>query len=1202
MNNPNFLARTLNLYSSPGLSKGYQNTSSLRLMLSYIESLEEKATLCREALFLTDCKVDRAEFISKYGRKVPGTCEWIRENDNYRTWLSGARDLLWISGDPGKGKTVLSIFLTEELERTIQGKDDTNLLFYLCSHQDERRDNAIAVLRSLVYQITVNRPNLITHVFPFFETPEKTRYTLSSLDALGSIFESLVRDRDIGKIFCVLDGLDECEKNGLESLVQKIADLFTTSQPLITEEPNAFKMVIVSRPLVGLQNCSQIMQIKLDPDNDAQVAGDVQRFISVKVESLSRIEGFNETFRTHVEGVLLERSEGTFLWVGFVMLELSQKSTCTEVLETLRNMPKGLPAIYERLLLQIQSEKRGICRAILQWITMSLRPLTLQELADAIGVEHSPLVPLEQAVRDTIAFCGQFLKIHRSTVSLVHTSAKDYLLRKEPDNDDVLEEFRIKPEETHLKLALVLLDYIKRLQYRSGGFSYCDPRIFPLCPLSEYAVIHWPEHARYCGELGTELFDPVNRFLENPILRDNWWREYSRSGIRTYWSDYNPPPLLHLACSWGIEPWVRTLLRKEVWASKVLRYHRIVNVKYQGKTALHAATLGCHQELVRLLLKWGANVNAKDTGRLIAWLDPTTALHQASQNGNQAIVQMLLNKGADIKAKSPTGATALHMAASEGHHAVVQLLLRWGADVNAKDIRLRTALHEAALSGYQAVIQSLLARRANVNATDAFGQTALHLSGSDGHSQLVQLLLEGGTDVNATDIWGSTALHVAALGGHQAAVQVLLDWEADVKATDKIGSTTLHEASRGSNKAVVQLLLEHEADPTATDVSGSTALHVAVAHDSRNQLVLKQGKDRYTGYWDRWPSSKMPRSDKQVVNILVNHGADINAQDAAKRTPLHHAVSGKYMAPVVELLLRCGANVDAEDGCGLTGLHEASFSGDVAVVCLLLDWGANPNTHDACGMYALHRASFKGHKKVVRLLLDRGANVNARDISGSTALHAAAGGSEVTRFWGDESDTEDFEISSLHISGFEAASRRRKTIVQMLLEAGADVHARDVSGLTALHQSAFRGYVEVVELLLNFGADANSQDMCGTSALHQAAFKGHREVVQLLLDRGANVDAKDERGSTALHMGTAGCSGIREGFLFEDTWTALIQILLDRGADVNAEDASGMTALQAATVGGHQAAKRLLLDRGAQVEGKGKFSWFRPTPRKNLTT
>jgi len=109
-------------------------------------------------------------------------------------------------------------------------------------------------------------------------------------------------------MFCVLDGLDECDEDMIRILVPKIVDIFLLKNLELATK--TFKMVIVSREIPGLQGC---VQVKLDPDNDERVASDIKRVISARVTELSRIEGFNNEFRATVQKTLLERSKGTFL-------------------------------------------------------------------------------------------------------------------------------------------------------------------------------------------------------------------------------------------------------------------------------------------------------------------------------------------------------------------------------------------------------------------------------------------------------------------------------------------------------------------------------------------------------------------------------------------------------------------------------------------------------------------------------------------------------------------------------------------------------------------------------------------------------------------------------------------------------------------------------------------------------------------------
>ncbi len=202
------------------------------------------------------------------------------------------------------------------------------------------------------------------------------------------------------------------------------------------------------------------------------------------------------------------------------MNELSQKKTCTEVQETLHALPKGLPAIYSRMLLQVENSRRRVSSLILRWVTMAIRPLTLPELAAVVGIQSSTHISSNQAIRDQITLCGYFLKIQHQEVSLVHQSARDYLLRENPDDSPILEEFRIKPEKTHFELARVCLDYIQKsiLLHKPLDIEISLPEESPLL---SYAALYWPEHARCCSLYAKDIFDLSRPFFQKKsALRD----------------------------------------------------------------------------------------------------------------------------------------------------------------------------------------------------------------------------------------------------------------------------------------------------------------------------------------------------------------------------------------------------------------------------------------------------------------------------------------------------------------------------------------------------------------------------------------------------------------------------------------------------------------------------------------------------------
>jgi ankyrin repeat protein len=188
----------------------------------------------------------------------------------------------------------------------------------------------------------------------------------------------------------------------------------------------------------------------------------------------------------------------------------------------------------------------------------------------------------------------------------------------------------------------------------------------------------------------------------------------------------------------------------------------------------------------------------------------------------------------------------------------------------------------------------------------------------------------------------------------------------------------------------------------------------------------------------------------------------------------------------------------------------------------------------------LYYASDIGLQTVVQLLVEEGADVDAKTSNRETALH-------------------------------RAADHGHKTVARLLLENKADVNAKDESGKTALYLAARNRHETVVRLLLEEGADVNAKNGDGETALYWAAYHGHETVVRLLLEEGADVNAKNEDGETGLYWAA--------NYGHE----AVARLLLENGANVNAKDRDGRTALYWAARCGHEAVVRLLLDKELDV-------------------
>lgn len=583
-----------------------------------------------DALLLTRPEVDRKSLIALKGRRVDGTCEWLIQHPHYQEWLTDENHpLLWISGGPGKGKTMLAIYITEVLQSVVDAGDNV-LLYYFCSNRDKNRNTALTIMRGILHQWISLHPQLAKFVKSSFDGAETTKYTISSFVSLWRVFLTLLQQSTSSQIVCVLDGLDECEKESLKQLL----DAFNNHLLKSGEKGGSrLKLVILSRPQPAVleSKLGQYRQIQLDASG-TQVSHDVERYIFAKVAELASEQDLSEDMVVQVQETLLAGADGTFLWVGFVANEL-QGASWGKIDEVLSHVPKGLGGIYQRLLQQIGNKEALV--PILPWVVLAARPLTLEELTVAAGVKPESTVPAIQVTRNRLRLGGLLVKIEGDVVNLVHESAKEFF-QSHQVNLQGINMFQMN-QYTHRSLMQTCLAHIER-RY---GNSKSDDQTPCHDPFLSYASQYWPvhfHHAIHVIEAPSEFSRPFFQ-VDSPI-REEWWK--------SYWEQEknggSPPSftLLHLAAYFGNVPWAKLLISDH--ARLVMRKDNY------GRTPLSWAVNQGHREMVELLLDHGAHANYKDRSML-------TPLHIAVTGQHKDVVSVLLEHGARLEAKAEHGDT-----------------------------------------------------------------------------------------------------------------------------------------------------------------------------------------------------------------------------------------------------------------------------------------------------------------------------------------------------------------------------------------------------------------------------------------------------------------------------------------------------------------------------------------------------------------
>jgi ankyrin repeat protein len=697
-------------------------------------------------------------------------------------------------------------------------------------------------------------------------------------------------------------------------------------------------------------------------------------------------------------------------------------------------LPETLDETYERILREIPKTNRVHAHRLLQCLTVAVRPLAVEELAEVLAInfdaeggipklnENFRWADQEQAV---LSACSSLVAIvedgNSRRVQFSHFSVKEFLTsdRLAASVVDVLLGHHISLEPAHTIMAQACLSVLLRLDH------HMDKETILSYPLAKYAGHFFAEHTGF-GDVLPRISDGLDDLLDPDKPHFNTW----------LWLENGDWVSMSYVWHSGSESYPG-----ETLSDQSNPEHPVPIYLPQIFPLYHVVELGYTCLAQHLILKRPGDLDASDKYGI-------TALHIAAFTANCKVAQMLIERTAVINGRDDKGRTPLHYAMRDGMpgwveseqklHDVfhcVRLLLDHGASAEAQNNHGSTPLHLAASKASQEIMQSLIENSTNIDLRDNDGEAALHYASRRGQIDNIRLILSHNADIDALDNGGSTPLQLAIPEKYMAipeanleAVQLLLEQGAKINLQNHMGETALHRASQHGYLNIIQLMLNHDANVDALDNEGSTPLHLAISEASL-----------------------------EAIQLLLNHGASITLRNGKGQTALHRASQRGHL-DIIQLILNHGADVDTPDNDGSTPLHLAIFEGTMAdfegssvssggiaisearpeaslkAVQLLLKHGVDINLQNHMGQTALHKASQCGHLGTIELILNQNVDVDALDHGGSTPLHLA--------------------ISNGHLG-----------IAQLLLKHGASVHTQNNRGETLFQAASARGLQEITELL-----------------------------------------------------------------------------------------------------------------------------------------
>ncbi|KAF3034264.1 hypothetical protein E8E11_000545 [Didymella keratinophila] len=417
------------------------------------EAGEPATNRCLRDLRVTDPREDRARIEGDKDRLLRDCYAWILEDASFQQWrMQEASRLLWIRGDPGKGKTMMTMGVIAEMSRgarrdetkpsprtmskmlakmRLQTKKDATtamapplLAYFFCQSTRPELNNAVSVLRGLIYLLVAQREELMRHVQKRYESVGRLLFEgPNAAYALREMLADMLNDPSLPPTYLLVDALDECTF-GLSELLHIITDASLGRHGKV-------KWLVTSRNVPEieryLQPDSYGVKVSLEV-KASHVSRAVGAFVEYKVRRLATAQRYDPVLQAEVQRQLRDKAEGTFLWVSLVCKEL-EKVEYFLTREVLQELPPGLDPLYDRMLAQILTHKNprtaGYCKQVLQSVTLAFRPQQLSELALSAGLPSDRFGDM-QAVTDLIGRCGSFLTVREGVVSFIHLSAKDY--------------------------------------------------------------------------------------------------------------------------------------------------------------------------------------------------------------------------------------------------------------------------------------------------------------------------------------------------------------------------------------------------------------------------------------------------------------------------------------------------------------------------------------------------------------------------------------------------------------------------------------------------------------------------------------------------------------------------------------------------------------------------------------------------------
>ncbi|KAF6753023.1 ankyrin repeat-containing domain protein [Ephemerocybe angulata] len=731
-------------------------------------------------------------------RRMEGTVTWFLELKEFKQLVDNTGVILWGTGLPGSGKTIISATCTDHLENTFSDRSDVAIAYALLRYSEKTlcRD----IFAALIGQIIGKHDSalaVLQVVYDRQESVQGRKLPLTEREALNTL-QDLVKL--FAKVFLIIDGLDEADDNVKDGLLQALP-------------PMGANLLITSRPLdLFTSYTPDAIYISIQAQTD-----DIDLYVTRKIEKSARLRMIirgDQALTEELKRLVREKSHGMFL-VAHLQMEavLLKANSRNSLINTLKNLPSGTNDLYKEALARIEARSEEdilLARHVFMWLTYHLHAfMECEQLQRALSFSFETrsfdlgdMVPIDLLT----SLCGGLIVQEGSAVRFVHYTALEYMRTVR---------FPGLPDP-HVLLAAACITalepYLEELQASSPirGMSHVASTLLEQeDPMLSYAWYHWGKHANLSqasdgyGTIRAQLVSLLSKCTRFPVGIPAVF--YGRSSRDSAGSG------LHLAVAHGLI---------EIITSKVLPFPESSSDS-RGLTPFHLAVLLGNRGTLNALLHTYAGVNLQTN-------QESSPLHLAIHRNRVPMVEQLLSfegsqlpegstpddGGAldvvDVNNPGADGEPPLVMACRIEAAEITRILVQHkDLDINARDQGGRTAFYRACIAG-EPFATILLSAFPDLDATlcsdegvSPFMKACFH-----GHEQLVSTLLKRDPEsTRQVDNAGLSPLMWAVLGAHwepgckewshkfkcEEVVKLLLafDPQIDINQRDNLGRTAL---------------------------------------------------------------------------------------------------------------------------------------------------------------------------------------------------------------------------------------------------------------------------------------------------------------------------------------------------------------------------------------------------------------------------